>query len=175
VFRLVLVVGDLVGDVPRRLPHEQEGETQAQPGEGQAEEEGGGTESGGLGDPAGEPRGQGHGAVSGRLVEAHGSAPPPGSDQIDLHDHRHRPGEALVDPEEHVGSHHPAPGGSEDQHQRNRDPEQPAGQEHRLAAEAIGEGPGEVVDDSLGEPEGGDEREHGGVAGEGELALGQQG
>jgi hypothetical protein len=97
-----------------------------------------------------------------------------GTDEVDLHDHGDGPGEPLVDAEQHVREHDPSPGGREDQQQRHRQADEPAGQQHRLATEPVGEGAGEVVDDRLGDAEGDDEGQHRGVAGQGELLLGQQ-
>ena len=54
-------------------------------------------------------RGDADGEIAGELVEADREAPRLRPDEIDLHDHRHRPGEALVDAEQHVGGDDPAP------------------------------------------------------------------
>ena len=59
------------------------------------------------------------------------------ADQVDLHDHRGRPGQALVDAEQHVGRDHPAPGRRPDQQQRHRQADQPAGDQHGFAAVAV--------------------------------------
>jgi rhodanese-related sulfurtransferase/predicted transcriptional regulator len=58
---------------------------------------------------------------------------------------------------------HPGPGGRPDQQQRHRDRDDPAGHEHRLAAEPVHPGAGDVVGGGLGEPEDQDEGQARGV------------
>src|SRR3712207_7273513 len=53
-------------------------------------------------------------SIADRLVEPHRQATSLCSGQVDFHDHGHRPAQPLVDAEQHVGEHDPAPGGGED-------------------------------------------------------------
>ena len=62
-----------------------------------------------CGDEAGRERGERDRAVAGGFVEAHREAAPGGADEVDLHDDRGRPGQSLVDAEQHVGEDDPAP------------------------------------------------------------------
>jgi hypothetical protein len=125
-------------------------------------------------DPAGGERGDGDGAVAGGLVEAHGEAAACGADEVDLHDDGGRPGEPLVDAEQDVGEHHPAPRGRPHQQERDGDADEPAGDQHGLAAVPVREGAGEEVGGGLDDAERGDEREGGGVLVEPELVGRQQ-
>lgn len=169
-----LVVAGFVLDVPGGLSDEAGGQAEPQGGEGQAEQEWGGPEAGGLCDRAGGPGGRGDGAVAGGLVEPHGGAASVWTDEVDLHDHGHRPGQPLVDAQQDVGDHDPTPRRRPDQQQRHGDRGQPAGQEYGLASEAVGERAGDVVHCGLGQPEHHDEGQHRGVVGDTERVLGQQ-
>ena len=168
------VVGGLVAGVAAGLAHEERGQAEAERGVGDAEEERLGAQPVLLGDVAGGEGGEGDGAVAGGFVEAHGEPAAGRADEVDLHDHGGRPGEALVDAEQHVGEHHPAPRRRPHQQQRDRQADEPAGDEHRLAAEAVGEGAGEEVGRRLDDAEGDDERQRGGERGEPELLVGEQ-
>src|SRR5712691_4176936 len=55
-----------------------------------------------------------YGQVAGGFVQAEGKPPSPRSDEVDLHIDRGRPGEALIQAEEHVRKYDPAPGRCED-------------------------------------------------------------
>ena len=77
-----------------------------------------------------------------------------GPDQVDLHDDGGGPGQALVDAEQHVGGDDPSPGRGPDQQQRHGKADQPARDEDGFAAEAVGQGAGEVVGGGLGDAEG---------------------
>jgi hypothetical protein len=61
--------------------------------------------------------------IAGELVDAHCKTASLRTDEIDLHDHGHRPAEALIDPEQHVGEDDPAPcrGEHQEKGHRNRD------------------------------------------------------
>jgi hypothetical protein len=61
------------------------------------------------GEMASRERGAGDGEIAGELVQSHREAALLGACEIDLHDHRRRPGEALAHAEKHVGSEHPVP------------------------------------------------------------------
>ena len=160
------VVGGLVAGVAPGLTHEEGGQAESERGVGHAEEERFGAQPVLLGDVAGGEGGEGDGAVAGGLVEAHGEAAAGGADEVDLHDHRGGPGEALVDAEEHVGEHHPAPRRRPHQQQRDREADDPAGDEHRFASVPVGQGAGEEVGGRLHDAEGDDERQRGGERGE---------
>ena len=92
-----------------RLAHEKSGDADTQPGYDEPEEERSRTQPSLRGDEPGEQRGQRDRAIAGRFVESHRQAAALGTDQVDFHDHRRRPGEALVDAEEEVGDDDPAP------------------------------------------------------------------
>ena len=97
----------LVAGVVAGLADKEHGCAEPKPGDGQAEQERLRPEAG-LG--CDEARDQGAGgdrAVPGRFVEAEGQAAPARTDEIDLHDHGRRPGQALVDAEQDVGGHDP--------------------------------------------------------------------
>ena len=169
------VAGGLEAGVVSGLLDGQCGEAQAEGGEGDAEEERGRAQPVGLGEVAGRQSGGGDGGVSGGLVEAHRQAAPGRADEVDLHHHGGRPGQPLADAEQDVGEDDPAPGRRPDQQQRDRDGDEPAGDQDRFAAEPVGPGSGEVVGGGLGQAEDEDEGQPGGVRLEAELALPQQG
>jgi hypothetical protein len=156
------------------LAYQQRGQAKAKAGVGQAEEERLGAQPGPGGDEPGEVGGEGDRQVAGGLVQAHRQATAARAGQVDLHDHRGRPAQPLVDPEQHVGGHHPAPGGRPDEQQRHRKADQPAGHQHRFAAVAVGEGAGQEVGDRLGQPECDDVGERGGDRGQPEDLGGEQ-
>ncbi len=83
----------------------------------------------------GRERREGDRAVAGGLVEAHREAAPRGTDEVDLHDHRRRPGQPLVHAEQDVGGDDPGPVRGPDDQERDGQPDQPAGDEDGLAAE----------------------------------------
>jgi len=156
------------------LADQQRRQPQAEAGVGQAEVERLGTQPGSGGDQPGEVGGEGDREVAGGFVEAHRQPAAAWAGQIDLHDHRGRPAQALVDPEEDVGGDHPGPGGRPDQQQRYRQPEQPAGHQHRLAAVAVASRAGQEVGGRLGQAEADDVGECGGDRGQPEDLGGQQ-
>ena len=98
-------------------------------------------------------------AVARRLVKAERQAAPPGPDEVDLHHHGHRPGEALVDAEQEVGGDDPAPARGHGDQQRNRQGGRPAGDQEPAPPDPLGEGAGAEVGERLGQPEGDDEGE----------------
>ena len=115
---------------------------------------------------AGGQGGGGDGEVAGGLVEAHGQAAAGRADEVDLHDDGGGPGQALVDAEQDVGGDDPAPGRCPDQHERDGQADQPAGDQDGFAAVAVGQGAGEEVGDGLGDAERDDVGQRGGVGGE---------
>ena len=126
---------------------------------GKAQEERPGSQSRLGGEPARRERGQGHGAIAGRLVDAGRETPPHGSDEVDLHDHRRRPGQPLVEPEEHVRGDDPGPRRGDDEEQRDRQPDEPARDEDPLPPVSVGERAGHEVGEGLRHAERGHERE----------------
>jgi hypothetical protein len=108
--------------------------------------------------PPGEEREEADAGVPGEFVDASREATPVGGHQVDHHVHRHRPGERLIDAQQHVRSDHPRPRWRPDQQQRHRQPEQPADPEHLPAPDAVGPGASEQVGDGFGDPEADDER-----------------
>jgi len=101
--------------VAARLAYEQDRAPEPEAGDCQSEQERRWPQTGLGRDETGGQGGQGDGNVAGCLVEAHRQAAAGGADEIDLHDHRARPGQALVEAEEDVGDEHPAPVGRPDQ------------------------------------------------------------
>ena len=150
------------------LAHEQDRDAETEAREGQSHEEGCRPQPGLLGDEPSGQRGQGDGAVAGRLVEAHRESAPDRADQVDLHDHRARPGQALVDAEQNVGDDDPAPLRCPDEQQRHREPEQPASDENRLAAVAVRQRTRGEIGNGLGHAECQDERQDAGEGGQAE-------
>jgi len=126
------------------------------------------------GDVAGEQCGQCEGQVAGGLVEAHGQASAAGADQVDLHDDRGGPGQALADAEQDVGGHDDPPLGCPDEEQGDGYGDQPAGDEDGLAAVAFRPGAGQVVGERLGQAEREDVGQGRGVGVEAEHVGGQQ-
>jgi hypothetical protein len=61
------------------------------------------------GKPAARSGGERDAAVARCLVEPERQAAPARSDEVDLHHHRHGPGEPLVDAQQHVRGDYPAP------------------------------------------------------------------
>src|SRR3546814_19796221 len=108
---------------------------------------------------------EGDRAVPRRFVEAHGEAALRGSDEVDLHDHRRGPGEALVHAEQHVGDDDPRPARCPDEDEGNGDADEPAAEEDGLAAESNRAGAGEDVRPRLDTAAGGEEGEGDGAAG----------
>jgi len=104
----------------------------------------------------------------------HCQASPGRAHEVDLHDDRGGPGQALVDAQQDVGEHHPAPGRGPDEDQGDGDRDQPSDQEYGFAAVPVGEGSGEEVGDRLDQPESGDEGEPADQGGEPEHPLREQ-
>ena len=168
------IVRSFVMGVPSGLLHGECGQAEAERRVGEAEVERRGAQAVFGGDPARREGGDGDGPVAGGLVEAHREPAACRADEVDLHDHGGRPGEPLVDAEQDVGEHHPTPRRGPHQQQRDRDADDPAGDQHGFAAVAVREGAGEEVGGCLDDAERGDEREGGGVLVEPELVGGEQ-
>ena len=94
---VVVVVGGFQLGVTAGLADEHRAQAEGDQRVGQAEQEGRGPQTIVGGEVAGQDSGQRHGAVAGGFVESHGQAALPGADEVDLHDHGGRPGQALID------------------------------------------------------------------------------
>ena len=121
--------------------------------------------------PAADRGGERDAAVAGRLIEPEREAAPLGPDEVDLHDHGHRPRQALVDTEQDVGGDDPAPARRDGDQQRDGQRDRPAGDQQTPAAEPLREYAGAEVGERLREAEGDDERQHRGLGGEPEVGL----
>ena len=150
-------VRGLVPGVVAGLADEHGGQSEAEGGEGDAEQERRGAQPVLGGQPAGGQGGGGDGEVAGGLVEAHGQAAAGRADEVDLHDDGGGPGQALVDAEQDVGGDDPAPGRRPDQQQRHGQADQPAGDQDGFAAVPVGQGAGGEVGQGLGDAERDDE------------------
>ena len=109
---------------------------------------------------AGDKGGGGDAEVAGRLVESERKTAPARAGQIDLHHHRHRPGEPLVDAEQEVGGDDEPPGRGETDQQRHRQRHEPADHEQPFASQPLGQLAGGEVRERLGGAEGNDEGEN---------------
>ena len=114
-------------------------------------------------------RGRRDGEVSGGLVEPEREAAAARADEVDLHVHGHRPRESLVQAEQRVRGDHPAPRRREDDDERHRQADEPAGDQDRPAREALREASGEEIREGLRQPERRDERDRDGLRGDAEL------
>ena len=110
-----------------------------------------------LGDVAGEKCGDADREITREFVEADREPARLWADQVDLHDHRHRPGEALVDAEQRVRRDDPAPARSPADHERNRQADEPAEDQHVLAAVDVGKMSGDQIGEGLDDAEADDE------------------
>ena len=113
------------------------------------------------------------GQVAGGLVESEGEATAARTDEVDLHVHRHRPRQPLVQSEQRVRRDDPAPRRREDDDEGHGQPEQPSGDEDRPPGEAFRESAGEQIGERLRQPERRDERDGDGLGCDAELVLRQ--
>jgi hypothetical protein len=164
-----VVAGLLERDMGGRVAHEQHGDQERRERDdgGEDDEHVAGRIVGGK--PPGQAGGEGYAAVAGGLVEAEREAAAARADEVDLHDHGHGPGEALVGAEQDVGGDDPRPARRDGDQQRDRQRERPARDQQTPAAEALGQRSGTEVGQRLGEPEGDDESEHGRAGGQPEV------
>jgi hypothetical protein len=95
--------------------------------------------------------------IAGELVEADRHATPPRPDEVNLHDHRHRPRETLADSKQRVGGDDPAPAGCPEDHERYWQPEQPTENKNALATPSVRELTGDEIGERLHHPEADDE------------------
>jgi hypothetical protein len=161
--------------VAERFAHEETRQEEADHRDGDPEVEGLRPQRRLGGDVAGRPRRDAHGQVAGELVEPEGQPAPPGADEVDLHDHRHRPGQRLIGAEQDIGEVDPPPGRGPDDQERHGKAQQPASDQDRLAAHSLGQPRRHQIEHRLGHSEAHDEREDGALRGEPELLLAEQG
>ena len=121
-----------------------------------------------------DPRHQADGHVPRELVQTEGETPSPWADEVDLHDHSHRPSHRLVGAQQHVREVDPPPRGRKDDEKRHRQREQPTDDEDRLATDAIRQSRGNEIQQRLGDAKTDDERRDGRLRRESELLLAQQ-
>ena len=136
-----------------RLADEQDGCPEPEPDDRDPEEERRRAKTGRFGDEPGQERHAGDGDIARRLVQAKGEPAVPRTDEVDLHQDGGRPRQALVDPEEDVRGDDPGPVRRQDQHERDRHPDEPAGNENGLPPDAIGQRSGDEIRDGLGQAE----------------------
>src|SRR5579859_8032559 len=94
-----------------------------------------------LGEPSSRESASGHSNIARKLVESHREAPLLRAYEVDLHDHGGGPGESLADTEQHIGCDYPGPLGRPHQHERDRDGDQPSGDQHVSTPESVGQAP----------------------------------
>jgi hypothetical protein len=137
-------------DVGGGVAHEEDGDQEGGDGDDGADDDEhvAGRELGG--EPASQPGGQRDAAVAGRFVETEGQAAPARSDEVDLHDDGHGPGQPLVDAEQDVRGHDPAPAGRHGDQDWDREGKRPAGYQQPPPAGALRERPGAEVGERLG-------------------------
>lgn len=116
-----------------------------------------GAEAFGLGHHPREEGQKAHPEVAGELVDPGGDPAAVRGHQVHHHVHGHAPGQGLVHPQEDVGGRHHVPGGGKDEEEGHRHPEGPAQKQHAPPSHAVGQRPGEEVEEGLGEPKGEDE------------------
>ena len=156
---ILAVVELLMGDVRAGVAHEQVGDDRPRERDGECTYPDHRLRCVAGGQGSGKKRRHGHAEVAGRLVEAQCEPPTGGTREVDLHDDRHRPGEALVDAEQHVGCDDPAPAGGQSDHGRDRQSDEPADDEQALPTDAVGEHARTKVRERLRDPERDDEGE----------------
>ena len=109
--------------------------------------------------------------VARRLVQPQRESPSSWAGEVDLHQHRHRPGEALVGAEQEVGRDDPAPARRQPDQERHRQRKRPAEHEQALPSRALCERPCGQVGERLGGAEGDDEGQDRRLRGEPEVTL----
>ena len=151
----------LVGNVGSGIPHEYKRDRCAGQGDRERSRPHDGARGHGPSNYPGRKRGCCDAEIAGRLVQSECEAPPRRPGKVDLHDDRHRPGQPLVRAEEDVRCNDHPPAGSECQHGRDREREQPAENEQALPPDAVGERACTQVRERFGYAEGDDKGEHG--------------
>ena len=161
------VGGCLGGHVPGGVPDDRRGQRQPGHGVDHAEQLGHRPQPVGRRQVPGRQRGRAHGHVPGGLVQAHRQAAAARPDQVDLHVHDHRRGQALVDAQANVRGDDPSPGRGPGEQERNRQADGPARRPagclrvYRAVSRPAGQ-----VGQRLGDTERDDEAEHRHVTGQ---------
>ena len=112
--------------------------------------------------------------VARKFIQPHRQATPRRAGEIDFHDHRRRPAEALAESEQRIGRQHPGPARRPHQHERHRHGGEPPGNEDLLPAEPIREAAREIVGARLAHAEDDDERQHRRSRAKAEFGLGHR-
>ncbi|MFB7116263.1 hypothetical protein [Streptomyces sp. NPDC056291] len=159
------MLGELEGDVCGGVPHHQR-QRESGGDEHDVDQFGDRAQAVGSGEVAGQQRGDADRGVSGGRVQPGRQPPALRPDQVDLHVHRHRSGQALIQAQQNVRGDDQAPGRRPGEDEWDEDAEDPAGHEDLLATEAGGQGAGGEVGERLGDTEGDDEGEDRQVAGQ---------
>src|SRR5215813_12325636 len=136
-----------------------------------AEIEGFGAKSVGCGQPSCCPCACGECCVAGKFVQSHCEAALLGSDEVNLHDDCHGPGESLAPPEKHVCHHDPFPPGRPHQEQRHWNRHEPTSYQDVLTTEAVGQPSSNIVGERFGDSEDDNERQDGRLCGNLKLLL----
>ena len=139
--------------VTARLTDEQHGRAEPEPDDRDPEEEWRRAKTGRFGDEPGQECHAGDGDVARSLVQAEREPAVPRTDEVDLHQDGGRPRQALVDPEQDIRGDDPRPIRGQDQHERDRNPDEPACNEDGLPPDAIGQRSCDEIRDGLGQAE----------------------
>ena len=123
------------------------------------------------GNPTGRKRARGQRYVARELVHAHRQSALSRTDEVDLHNDRRRPRQALADAEQHVRHEHPIPRRRPHQEERHGHRDEPPRDQQTLAPPAVREPARPVIGEGFGHTKHDDERQHGGARGELELLL----
>src|ERR1700745_1318032 len=110
-------------------------------------------------DVASEKRCDSHRKVSCEFIEAHSQAARFRPDQIDFHNHSHRPGKTLIDAEECICDDYPFPTRCPHHDEWHRQSEQPSDDEHVFATPNVSEMAGNEISQCLDHTEANDERD----------------
>ena len=155
------MTGDFQADVMAGVAHQESRKNEPEHRIADAEVEGLRPQTVALRDIAGEQGGDTDGEITGEFIEPDREPSRFRSHEIDLHDDRHRPGEALIDAEQRIRRDNPAPARPPGNHERNRKADEPAENKHMLAAIDIGKMAGDQIGECLDDAEADDEGEDG--------------
>jgi hypothetical protein len=161
----------LARDVRARVAYEEERERRAECRDRSSTDPDQRPRSEAGGECPGREGGDGDAEVARRLVEAEGQPPTARSDEVDLHHHRHRPGEPLVGAQEQVRPDDPAPARRERDQDGDGQCQRPTEHEQALAPDPVGQPARRQVRERLRDAEGDDEGENRPLGLESEVAL----
>ena len=131
-----------------------------------------GTEAVPGSDPAREKRRSCDGDIPGEFIQAHGKPSLTGAGEIDFHDYRCGPGEALAYPQEYIGDEYPIPIRRPHKDEGDRNGNDPTAHQHALSSEPFGPPSRHVIGGCFRHSEYHDERKYGGSGGQVELTFG---